>query len=107
MVIEAYFQVSRFAIDFVSSLCSCSPKFNNVGRAIILAFSTWSPQVILSTSCIRWIILQPDSVLSPAPIHDEVGQPAFAFQCESLHGDHTVYTLLRRDLAKPSVPCSL
>jgi hypothetical protein len=44
--------------------------------------------------------MQPDRVLSPTPIHDEVGQPAYAFQCERLQGDHTVYTLLRRDLAK-------
>ncbi|KAF2149266.1 cytochrome P450 [Myriangium duriaei CBS 260.36] len=90
----------RSASNTKQSMMDVYYKFSKIGQSIVLPFPFGRPQVILPTSSTRWIITQPDNVLSPAPIHNEIGQPVYAFGSERLRGDHTIYTILRRDLNK-------
>nr|QIW91879.1 P450-2 [Phialomyces arenicola] len=69
-------------------------EFNKLGRAAACAIAFGRPQVILPPKWIRWIIDQPDSVLSIDPIHDEF----HAFVRDGLVGDHSVQEVLRKEL---------
>nr|K0E684.1 RecName: Full=Cytochrome P450 monooxygenase ecdH; AltName: Full=Echinocandin B biosynthetic cluster protein H [Aspergillus rugulosus]AFT91389.1 EcdH [Aspergillus rugulosus] len=69
--------------------------FNKEGRAAALAIAFGRPQIILPPKYIRWIIDQPESVLSIDPIHNEF----HAFVRDGLVGDHLVQEVLRRELA--------
>ncbi|KAL6231351.1 cytochrome P450 [Aspergillus navahoensis] len=69
--------------------------FNKEGRAAALAIAFGRPQIILPPKYIRWIISQPESVLSIDPIHNEF----HAFVRDGLVGDHLVQEVLRRELA--------
>ncbi|RAH82408.1 cytochrome P450 [Aspergillus japonicus CBS 114.51] len=67
---------------------------NKKGRAAALAIAFGRPQIILPPKYIRWIIDQPESVLSMDPIHDEF----HAFVQDGLVGDHSVQEVLRKEL---------
>ncbi|KAJ5618090.1 cytochrome P450 [Penicillium hordei] len=69
---------------------------NKKGRAAALAIAFGRPQIILPPKYIRWIIDQPESVLSMDPIHNEF----HAFVQDGLVGDHTVQEVLRKELTQ-------
>ncbi|RDW83776.1 cytochrome P450 [Aspergillus mulundensis] len=69
--------------------------FNKQGRAAALAIAFGRPQIILPPKYIRWIIDQPESILSIDPIHNDF----HAFVRDGLVGDHLVQEVLRRELA--------
>ncbi|KAJ5810971.1 hypothetical protein N7447_010487 [Penicillium robsamsonii] len=69
---------------------------NKKGRAAALAIAFGRPQIILPPKYIRWIIDQPESVLSMDPIHNEF----HAFVQDGLVGDHSVQEVLRKELTQ-------
>ncbi|RDW69667.1 putative cytochrome P450 monooxygenase [Coleophoma cylindrospora] len=69
-------------------------KFNKLGNAAACAVAFGRPLLLLPPTFIRWIVDQPESIISLDPIHDDF----HAFLGDGLIGDHTVQELLRREL---------
>ncbi|EPE34337.1 Cytochrome P450 [Glarea lozoyensis ATCC 20868] len=69
-------------------------RFNKLGKAAALAVPFGRPLLLLPQTFVRWIVDQPESIISLDPIHDDF----HVFVGGDLTGDHTVQELLRREL---------
>jgi hypothetical protein len=93
-VLEAYSKVCSNCRPTSKLLYLLNLQFNKFGKAAALAVPFGRPLLILPPTFIRWIVDQPESVISLDPIHDEF----HVFVGGDLTGDHSVQELLRREL---------